>query len=219
MTATEPVRSRTERRRERTRTALVRAAQALIAEGRQHAAILEITQRADVGLGSFYNHFASREALFQAAVDDVLDRHGALMDHLTAGIEDPAMAFAQSFRITGRMIRRLPQLASVMLADSARFIHSERGLAPRALRDITAAADAGRFQVRDPELSLMLAVGALTALGLLLSGDQERDGDATTDAMTEELLRAFGLSAPDAADICSRALPDLEEAVAAVWAA
>ena len=35
----------------------------MIAEGRDSAAILEITQIADVGLGSFYNHFASKEEL------------------------------------------------------------------------------------------------------------------------------------------------------------
>ena len=39
--------------------------------------ILEITQAADVGMGSFYNHFDSKEQLFDAAVEDALDAHGA----------------------------------------------------------------------------------------------------------------------------------------------
>ena len=46
--------------------------------------VLEITQAADVGMGSFYNHFDSKEELFEAAVADVLDAHGALLDQLTA---------------------------------------------------------------------------------------------------------------------------------------
>jgi len=33
--------------------------------------VLEITQAADVGMGSFYNHFDSKEQLFEAAVGDV----------------------------------------------------------------------------------------------------------------------------------------------------
>ncbi len=216
MAGDEPTRSRTGQRRERTRRALVRAAQTLIADGRQNAPILEVTELADVGLGSFYNHFDSREELLQAAVDDALDRHGALMDHVTAATEDPAEAFAQSFRITGRMIRRAPELVRVLLSDSGRFIHADLGLAPRALRDISVAAAAGRFRVRDPRLSLMLAVGALIALGMFLESDPEQDGDATTDAMAEDLLCAFGLSADDAADVCSRPLPDLEAAVRAL---
>ena len=31
--------------------------------------ILEITQAADVGMGSFYNHFETKEQLFDAAVE------------------------------------------------------------------------------------------------------------------------------------------------------
>ncbi|MEI2809643.1 MAG: hypothetical protein V9F00_05425 [Nocardioides sp.] len=48
---------RGERRRAKTRAALIGAAQQLIAEDRTNVAVLEITELADVGLGSFYNHF------------------------------------------------------------------------------------------------------------------------------------------------------------------
>jgi AcrR family transcriptional regulator len=85
----EPV-NRVDRRNQRTRAALIQAAQALIAAGKLNVPVLEITQAADVGMGSFYNHFDSKEELFEAAVADVLDNHGALLDQLTAEIEDPA---------------------------------------------------------------------------------------------------------------------------------
>ena len=65
--------NRLQRRKERTRAALIGAAQRLIAEGRVNVPVLEITQAADVGMGSFYNHFDSKEQLFEAAVADVLD--------------------------------------------------------------------------------------------------------------------------------------------------
>src|SRR3954449_11834646 len=91
---------RLERRKQRTRAALIRAAQRLIAEGRVNVPVLEITQTADVGMGSFYNHFDSKEQLFEAAVADVLDAHGALLDGLTASLDDPAETFATSFRLT-----------------------------------------------------------------------------------------------------------------------
>ena len=59
--------NRLDRRKARTRDALIRAAQTLIAEGRTNVPIVEITQVADVGMGSFYNHFESKEQLFDAA--------------------------------------------------------------------------------------------------------------------------------------------------------
>jgi len=68
----------------------VRAAQRFIRDGQRHAPILEITKAADVGLGSFYNHFESRDALFEAAVDEALDALGARLDQLGAGLDDPA---------------------------------------------------------------------------------------------------------------------------------
>ena len=36
-------------------------------------------------MGSFYNHFDSKEDPFQAAVNEVLDDIGALLDKLTEG--------------------------------------------------------------------------------------------------------------------------------------
>ena len=106
---------RRDRRKAQTRAALVRAAQAFLRAGKTDVPILEITQAADVGMGSFYNHFDSKEQLFQAAVEDALDAHGALLDELTAGIDDPAEVFARSFRLTGRLHRRQPDLSKVLL--------------------------------------------------------------------------------------------------------
>lgn len=96
----EPV-NRLERRKQRTRSALIKAAQQLIVEGRLNVPVLEITQLADVGMGSFYNHADSKEELFEAAVADVLDSYGAVLDSLTIGMDDPAETFAASFRLTG----------------------------------------------------------------------------------------------------------------------
>ena len=202
--------NRLQRRKLRTRAALVKAAQRLIAEGRVNVPVLEITQAADVGMGSFYNHFDSKEQLFEAAVADVLDAHGALLDRLTASIEDPAETFATSFRLTGRLFRQRPQESEILLANGSALLSSERGLAPRALRDIKAAANAGRFRVDDPELALATAGGALLGLGTLLREDRVRDDAHAADTVTENVLRLFGLSADEAHSICQRPLPDLD---------
>jgi AcrR family transcriptional regulator len=205
----EPV-NRLERRKQRTRAALIKSAQSFIAAGKYNVPVLDITQAADVGMGSFYNHFESKEQLFDAAVAEVLDIHGGLLDQLTASIDDPAEAFACSFRLTGRLFRRRPQETQILLANGLSLISSDRGLAPRALRDITAAVHAGRFQVDDPQLALAVAGGALMGLGKLLQDQPERDDAATADRATENVLRLFGMSADEAHEICRRSLPDLE---------
>lgn len=204
----EPV-NRLERRKQRTRAALIQAAQALIAAGKLNVPVLEITQAADVGMGSFYNHFESKEQLFEAAVADVLDNHGALLDMLTESIDDPAETFACSFRLTGRLFRRRPQESQILLASGLNLMGSERGLGPRALRDIEMAAAAGRFAVDDPKLAMAVAAGALLGLGKLLQAEPDRDDAAAADRVTEDVLRLFGLPADEAHEICQRPLPDI----------
>ncbi len=201
--------NRAERRKQRTRAALIQAARQFIAEGQLNVAVLQITQAADVGMGSFYNHFQTKEELFEAAVADVLDNFGDLLDLLTADIDDPAETFACSFRLTGRLFRRSPQESRILLSNAAELLSSDRGLAPRARRDITAAADAGRFQIDDPDLALAVAGGALMGLGNLLQMQPDRDDENAADTVTENVLRLFGMSARDARRICRRPLPDL----------
>src|SRR6476619_2665988 len=67
--------TRLDRRKARTRQALIDAAVRLIAAGRgERASIQEITEAADIGFGSFYNHFESKEELFRTASEDLLER-------------------------------------------------------------------------------------------------------------------------------------------------
>jgi AcrR family transcriptional regulator len=202
--------NRLERRKARTRAALVRAAQTLIAEGRTNVPILEITQEADVGLGSFYNYFETKEQLFDAAVEAVMDAYGQLLDRLTADIEDPAEVFAASFRLTGRLYRREPELSRVLLNNALRLLSAPNGLAPRARRDIQAGVAAGRFDVTDLDVAVTMAASALIALGQLLHDQPGRDVDETTDRVTEDLLRIFGMSRRQAHRICSLPLPEVE---------
>jgi AcrR family transcriptional regulator len=202
--------SRLERRKRRTRAALISAAQAFIAEGKLNVPVLEITQAADVGMGSFYNHFDSKEQLFQAAIGEVFDAHGARLDRLPE-VDDPAETFARSFRLTGRLFRKRPQEARVLLNSGVGSLFSERGLGLRALRDIKAANQAGRFHVADPELALAMAAGATLGLGQLLQEQRERDAAAASDQFAQDLLRIYGVPAKEAQKICRRPLPDLDD--------
>ncbi|WP_063002323.1 TetR/AcrR family transcriptional regulator [Nocardia mikamii] len=203
--------NRLERRKARTRAALVTAAQTLMAEGKSNVPIVEITQAADVGMGSFYNHFHSREELFRVAVEEALDRHGALLDLLCEDLDDPAQVFAQSFRLTGRMHRRNPTLSKVLINDGLDLATSQKGLAPRARRDIESAVQAGRFDVRDPELAMTIVAGATICLGRLLHDQPDRDDAEATDSVAEDLLRMMGLSREDAREIVQRPLPPLDD--------
>lgn len=138
----------------------------------------------------------TKEQLFEAAVTEVLDGHGALLDAATAHLHDPAEIFAASFRLTGRLFRTRPQESSVLLANKA-------GMA------------AGRFHIEDPELALAMAGGALLGMGKLLQAQPDRDDALAADAVTADVLRLFGMTEQDAREVCGRPLPDLGATAAA----
>src|SRR5579872_5721038 len=164
-----PRASRLDRRKARTRQALIDAAVRLIAEGRgDRASIAEITEEADIGFGSFYNHFDSKEQLFQTASEEVLERWGQLIDRATADLTDPAdpaERFAVGTRISGRLGWTHPDIAGFLTGAGLDALDIPGGLAPRALNDIRVGQAAGRFTVPDAEIALSAAAGGL--LGLL----------------------------------------------------
>jgi AcrR family transcriptional regulator len=202
--------NRLERSKQRTRAALIAAAKHFIAVGRVDAPVLEITQAADIGMGSFYNHFDSKEELFEAALDELFERFGVTLDRLRPAA-DPAETFARSFRLTARWLRHRPDDARVLLNLGLGRLMSDRGLAPRALRDLTDADDAGRLRISDPQLATAVAAGVLLGLAQLFHDQPERDPAATTDHAAKDLLRMYGMSDDQARDVCERPLPNTAE--------
>ena len=206
--ASAPKVSRLDRRKARTRQALIDAAARLIAEGRgDRASIQEITDEADIGFGSFYNHFDSKEQLFQTASEAVLERWGQMIDRASAGLTDPAELFAVGLRITGRLGWTHPEIAAFLTGTGLDVLDSPHGLPPRALRDIQAGQAAGRFTVPDAEIALSAVTGGL--LGLLRMGQRhpERITEASVDQLTDALLRLLGVPADEAARLAALPLP------------
>ncbi|MEU6582464.1 helix-turn-helix domain-containing protein [Nocardia sp. NPDC046763] len=210
--AAEPVtRNRIDRRRERTRNALLGAARKFLSEGRSAVSIQEITDAADVGFGSFYNHFDSKEQLFDEAVRSALQVYAELRDRIVELYDDPAEVFAVSFRMTGRLQRQMPEMVRVILHSGMSILLHDEGLAPRARRDILAAQEAGRFEPMDADMAIMAAGGALLGLLQLLDAQPDADADARTDEMTFHMLRMFGMNKRAAQKLTSSPLPQLPQ--------
>ncbi|MBS45700.1 MAG: TetR family transcriptional regulator [Nocardioides sp.] len=199
--------TRVERRKARTRAALVEAAQQIYAEtGGSDVSIQQITERADVGFGSFYNHFASKTELFDVAVAEILEEHAAWLTELTAQEQDPAAVFATSMRLTGRLVRTRPLMAQVLMNSRFSLLGAGAGHAPHALADITRAAEAGRFTVDDPVLALACTAGCLLAAMSLGSLDGA-DLDAVVDGATGNVLRMFGVAEDEVRALTALPLP------------
>ena len=209
VTETETAVNRLDRRKARTRAALVAAARELLASrDPSEVSIQEITDMADVGFGSFYNHFETKGDVFDAALEEVLEEHGAMFDALTADIDDPAEVYASSVRMTVRMAKTHPQIAKIMQRTGLRYLNTPSGLAPRGLRDLERAVRAGRLQIGDPRVALASSGGAvLGVLALTTTIPRPKAIDAAAAELAANLLRMFGLPDDEAREIASRPLP------------
>ena len=201
--------SRLDRRKARTRASLVEAARMLLASrDPAEVSIQEITDAADVGFGSFYNHFHRKQDLFDAAVEEVLEEHGGILDVATADIVDPAEVFAAAIRMTARLPKTQPQMAKIFQRIGFDLVAAPHGLAPRARRDLQGAEAAGRFTVGDLDVTLACVAGALLGvLHLAPTNATHAAIDRAADELAANLLRMFGVPAVEATRIAHSRLP------------
>jgi AcrR family transcriptional regulator len=210
MPTSAPPQNRFERRRAETRQALVRAARQILAEtGDTGVSIQAIAERADVGFGSFYNHFTSKTELFDAAVADALEEFGQLIDERVRGIDDPAEFVAAGFRLTAQMADSHPELMRILRDHGLAHIHSDRGLSPRALRDLARGIASGRFTCSNATTALSALGGTLMSLVALRLARPDLDADETASDLAEMALRMLGVPPDEAREVAGRPLPGL----------
>jgi AcrR family transcriptional regulator len=191
------------RRRRQTRTRLVRAAAALFArQSVDKTRINEITDEADVGFGSFYNHFKSKEEIVGAVLRETLAAQGAAVAALTAGLADPAEVVAVAHRHFVELARTDPDWACLLIRLDVSQKLAFGALGPFAERDIAAGIKAGRFRVANRRIARLDAGGALlSVMRDVLDGRAPRDAGRLH---AEGVLRLLGLKPEDAVEVARR---------------
>ena len=200
--------TRTERRRARTRESLVTAARGLIAEnGVSGLRVGEITERADVALGSFYNHFESKDEVVEAIVSDTVRAIAAANTPLIESLEDPAEAASVSYRRFVRLADEDPELARLLVNLDRAEARSESMLVPEAQKTLERGVVTGRFEIADTSVALTTIIGGAVAViqGVL---EKRLPPDADIPA-AQGMLRSLGIPAGEAREIAARELPDM----------
>jgi AcrR family transcriptional regulator len=213
------------RRKRETRQRLMEAALALMAhKGMEGVAINEITEAADVGFGSFYNHFESKEAIHAALTDWAFESFADALDQLCRGISDPAEVVSVSMRYAMLRAQREPQWGQFLIKEGLSTRVLTRGLGLRLLRDIQRGIEAKRFRGDDPLMSFTAAGGIVLAsisVWLYLAPSDELPAmplplppfnkDHLPERAATELLLALGLSKTEAEEIARRPLPPMDD--------
>jgi AcrR family transcriptional regulator len=204
----EATETRSERRKRRNRQVLIDAGYRVMAEkGIDAATMLEISELADVGAGTVYNYFNSKDELAMAIMEQVMRRLAERIEAVTDTFTDPAQVYAFGVRNVmkaattdrrwGWLLRRSEVIAGAMF----------KVMGPYAIRDIRNAVKAGRYRTNDPELAWRMATHAIVGFSLAVC-DQKIQIEKMDDAVVN-LLGMLGVSPEEAWEIALRPCPEL----------
>ena len=188
---------KTERGRRTLRRLLDAAAMEFGERGYHETAITHITQRAEVGLGTFYVYFKSKAEVFRALVADM----GATTRHAIAERVGDAKNRLDAERLGIEayieFVRRNPGLYRVVM--EAQFVAPEayreyyRAFSSAYLTQMTQAAARGEIRKGEDDVRVWALMGASTFLGLRY-GVWDKESDVSKVAAAAADLIVFGLA-------------------------
>lgn len=195
-------------KRERTRRELMRAALAVLNErGVAAATIQEMAAAAGVANGTFYNHFPTREALFEAIVVWLVDSYCRHIDESYAHIEDGAERMAIGNRRYVLLAVESPEWVRLTLglqdAGASMVAHT----APYASRDLKLGLKQKRFRIASEAAAMDLIAGTVLQAMRRVSAGEAGKSHASATAAT--VLRGLGMDFDEAEVVARRPLPPL----------
>jgi AcrR family transcriptional regulator len=197
--------NRAERQRLRTRRLLLDAGRTLIAaKGVAGIRIQEVTEQADVALGSFYNYFASKEDFLEAVITESLSDLASATITNIAQDTDPAEIVALANLTVIRLAYDEPDFARLVVNIG----HSEAlfgdAMHPHARVAVERGIASGRFVVPDIEVLLTAVIGG--AFALIREVLDGRHGAHADEAFARHVLASLGLPADEAESVTRAAV-------------
>lgn len=211
------------RRKKETRNRLLKGAMALMAErGKDNVSIKEITDAADVGFGSFYNHFKSKEEVFDTLIDEVFNEFGQAIEAVNETNNDPAEIIALAVQCVLLRSNANPMWGQLLLRTAFSVETIIGGMGRYMLKDLERGVAEGRFATRDPLMCFLsvgsTVMGAISIQHSLNSQNNIAEAFAQLDGYklhdipqrtANTVLQILGLSTEEAEKISSMPLPEL----------
>ena len=184
-------------RRRRTRQALIRAGEVLLAARPVEAiAVDDIVREAGVAKGSFFNHFKDKAELARVVAAEVRLRMEQRVGVVNAGWEDPEARLVRGVCAFVAYARAHPDEARAMLRSQDRPAPPDHPLNAGLRADLEAGLRAGGFRAPGLEPAILMVSGVCQILlSSVLDGPRLAARDAVLVAETLTLM-LIGLGLP-----------------------
>jgi AcrR family transcriptional regulator len=198
---------RVDRRRARTRAALLEAGRSLLANREvEGLSIDEIVATADVAKGSFYNHFADKEVFAREIAAAVRRQAEIAVERANAGITEPRLRLAQALCVFVRFATEHRDSAQVLWRLNSGATMADAPV-NRGLRDeIQQVAESAPSAYLDVETGVLLVMGTIIiAMRHALEERAVTPPHLVAAHMSAGMLRALGLPARRAQSLAQKA--------------
>lgn len=194
------------RSREVTRQKLIDAAHRVMSQkGVDGTAINDITEAADVGFGSFYNHFTSKNDIAQAVFSAHADELGEITRFIAEEETDRAVAVAFIQKVFLTKAVADPVWGWFIIHAAVGLPEMWRVFAEQGTQHIREGTVAGRFTISCDQTAMRIILASLMAtMRSLLEGEVK---SSAADETVECLLRMLGVPIDEARILSRRSLP------------
>lgn len=180
-------------------------------KGYEAATIADITEEADVGFGSFYNHFESKEEIARAVFAERAEQLAVYFESVRDSIQDIALAQSVIQRLWIELARHDPLWGWFNIHAEIALQQMNETFRERIATDIRNGNKSGRYRVEAIEVAVTLTISSLMAtMRMVLEG---RGKASAASEMSELLLRMYGLPLQEAAELARRPLPKITRAM------
>jgi len=198
----------------RTRQKLIDAAQLMIGrKGVEATTINDITEEADVGLGSFYNHFPSKEELVRVVFADRVEQLAKIFDNISNSVPDPALVVSFIQRIFLEKVRADATWGWFAIHAELALQQMDITFSERARKDLQRGVDQGRFTLESVDIAAQLILATLLALMRAILESRAEPGLVVRSI--ELQLRMLGVPVDEARAMVRHPLPKVAQSILA----
>ena len=181
-------------------------------KGFSNVSVDEITARAGVAKGTFYNHFADRADVANHIALEIRNELRARIDAMKSTSSDPAMHLALAISLFLLLAVEHPNRALILvsLINDPTDVNSPMNAPVRITLQNGDAT--GRFKLASIEASLIMVIGVVSAGIRNLIERPTKDPSSRITDLVIHTLQSLGLDWDDAHDLAALSLPQMSKA-------
>ena len=195
-----------------TRARLLAAAYHVMSKsGVDAAKIKDVTEHADVGFGTFYNYFDTKDQLAAQVLDCVIDDLGRRNRMATEKVRkrSPAFVMPVSIRLWLREAMHVPMWDWWAMRPDLLVDRMRKGFGRFALQDMREGIASGTFHLAEEHMDALWSLACWMMVGAMHDidvGDRPRNDEFL---VVESIMRMMGVEAKISRQMSRGPLPDM----------